>query len=103
MRFSDSKAKTTVHEAPRYQVPVPDSTVPEPTHYEKEHELGVRMKEGMMEKYRMVGGDVITPYFFIGTQLIFPAMLETMEHSNEVQRSHQCMDGWQSTRCTEFP
>ena len=88
MRFSDIKDKPTVPEAPEYQSADLDSPVPKPTDHEKEHELGVRMEEGMPDKYRMVGGDVITPYFFNGTQLTLPALLKTMEVMQVKFRDH---------------
>ena len=62
MTFSDMKAKPTyVPVVPQHKVSEPapespESTVPHNVDHEKEHNLGVQIKEGMMEKYRMAGG-----------------------------------------------
>ena len=89
----------TLREAPQLQVsdPVPESpdesAVPHTVDHEREHKMGVQMKEGMMEKYHMAVCSADTPQ---------PAE-DNGSYSDEVQRSHQCMDGWQSIRCTELP
>ena len=94
MTYSDMKAPpTNITEAPHYKVPAPlpespKSTVPDSVDHERERNLGVQMKEGMMEKYRAVGGNILTPYFYSGIQLELPALLLTMEDVQKRFRDH---------------
>ena len=100
MTYSDMKTPpTNITEAPQHKgfAPVPESprsTTPENVAHEREHNLGVHMKEGMMEKRRAVGCSILTPDFYSGSQLELPAPLLTMEDIQKRFRHH--INAWKA-------